>query len=107
MPHSKTGRKKSPKRILALPDLEHAKTAVLNSLTSASGQRTYEHAIGAPARDYVIWPVANSIRFSSSWGTFRFRRRNATWDNEQRRCVQQPARPALTTGGLQSAGSDW
>jgi hypothetical protein len=40
MPHSKTGRKKSPKRILALPDLEHAKTAVLNSLTSASGQRT-------------------------------------------------------------------
>jgi integrase len=51
MPHSKTGRKKSPKRILALPDLEHAKTAVLNSLTSASGQRTYEHAI----REFVGW----------------------------------------------------
>ena len=50
MPHSKTGRKKSPKRILALPDLEHAKTAVLNSLTSASGQRTYEHAI----REFVL-----------------------------------------------------
>ena len=28
-----------------LPDLEHAKTAVLNSLSSASGQRTYKHAI--------------------------------------------------------------
>ena len=51
MPHSKTGRKKLPKRILALPDLEHAKTAVLNSLTSASGQRTYEHAI----REFVGW----------------------------------------------------
>jgi integrase len=51
MPHSKTGRKKSPKRILALPDLEHAKTAVLNSLASASGQRTYEHAI----REFVGW----------------------------------------------------
>jgi integrase len=51
MPHSKTGRKKSPKRILALPDLEHAKTAVLNSLTSASGKRTYEHAI----REFVGW----------------------------------------------------
>jgi integrase len=51
MPHSKTGRKKSPKRILALPDLEHAKTTVLNSLTSASGQRTYEHAI----REFVGW----------------------------------------------------
>jgi integrase len=51
MPHSKKHRKKSPRRILALPDLEHAKTAVLNSLTSASGQRTYEHAI----REFVGW----------------------------------------------------
>lgn len=45
MAKSKSRRKKSPKRVLALPDLEHAKTAVLNSLTSVSGQRTYEHAI--------------------------------------------------------------
>ena len=45
------GKKKPPKRALALPDLEHAKTAVLNSLTSASGQRTYEHAI----REFVAW----------------------------------------------------
>ena len=45
MPKSKTRGKKSPKRVLALPDLEHTKTAVLNSLTSASGQRTYDHAI--------------------------------------------------------------
>ena len=51
MPKSKSRRKKSPKRVLALPDLEQAKTAVLNSLTSASGQRTYEHAI----REFVAW----------------------------------------------------
>ena len=51
MPQSKSRRKKSPKRVLALPDLEHAKTAVLNSLTSASGQRTYDHAI----REFVGW----------------------------------------------------
>src|SRR5262249_45934373 len=51
MPKSKSRKKKSPKRVLALPDLEHAKTAVLNSLTSASGQRTYEHAI----REFVAW----------------------------------------------------
>src|SRR5687768_9305571 len=51
MPKSKTRKKKSPKRVLALPDLEQAKTAVLNSLTSASGQRTYEHAI----REFVAW----------------------------------------------------
>jgi|HubBroStandDraft_6_1064221.scaffolds.fasta_scaffold1689235_2 hypothetical protein len=45
MPKSKSRKKKPPKRVLALPDLEHAKTSVLNSLTSASGQRTYDHAI--------------------------------------------------------------
>jgi integrase len=51
MPQTKSRRKKSPKRILALPDLEHAKTAVLNSLSSASAQRTYDHAI----REFVGW----------------------------------------------------
>ena len=48
---TKSRPKKPPKRVLALPDLEHAKTAVLNSLTSASGQRTYDHAI----REFVTW----------------------------------------------------
>jgi hypothetical protein len=38
-------KKKPPKRVLALPDLEQAKSAVLNSLTWSSGQRTYDHAI--------------------------------------------------------------
>ena len=51
MPKSQSGRKKIPKRVLALPDLEQTKTAVLNSLTSASGQRTYDHAI----REFVAW----------------------------------------------------
>ena len=51
MQKSTSRRKKTPKRVLALPDLEHAKTAVLNSLTSASGQRTYDHAI----REFVAW----------------------------------------------------
>ena len=40
MPKSKSRKKKRPKRVLALPYLEQAKMAVLNSLTSASGQRT-------------------------------------------------------------------
>src|SRR3954452_13741480 len=51
MPKTKSRKKKSPKRVLALPDLEQAKTAVLNSLTSASGQRTYDHAI----TEFVAW----------------------------------------------------
>jgi integrase len=50
MPQSKLRRKKSPKHVLAFPDLEHAKAAVLNSLTSASGQCTYDHA-----REFVAW----------------------------------------------------
>jgi len=48
---SKSRKKRSPKRVLAIADLEHAKTAVLNSLTSVSGQRTYDHAI----REFVAW----------------------------------------------------
>src|SRR5258708_5965155 len=51
MSKSKSRKKRPPKRVLTLPDLEHAKTAVLNSLTSASGQRTYDHAI----REFVAW----------------------------------------------------
>lgn len=47
----KTRRKKAPRRVLALPDLEHAKAAVLNSLTSISGQRTYDQAI----TEFVTW----------------------------------------------------
>src|SRR5881296_3642910 len=44
-------KKESPKRVLALPDLEQSKSAVLNTLTSKSGQRTYEHAID----EFVEW----------------------------------------------------
>ena len=48
---SKSQKKQAPKRRLALPDLEQAKLAVLNSLSSASGQRTYTHAID----EFVGW----------------------------------------------------
>jgi integrase len=44
-------KRRAPKRILALPDLEQSKAAVLNSLTSKSGQRSYDRAI----TDFVEW----------------------------------------------------
>ncbi len=44
-------RRGSTKSILCLPDLEHAKAAVLNSLTSADAQRGYRHAID----EFVDW----------------------------------------------------
>jgi len=47
-------KKRSPKRVLALPDLEQSKASVLNSLTSESGQGTYDHAI----TEFVDWYCA-------------------------------------------------
>ena len=38
-------RRSSNKSILRLPDLEHAKAAVLNGLNSADAKRSYRHAI--------------------------------------------------------------
>ena len=44
-------KRRPPKRSLAIPDLEQTKSAVLNGLTSKSGQRTYDHAIN----EFVDW----------------------------------------------------
>ena len=52
----KSRKKKAPRRLLALPDLEVAKSAVLNSLTSTSAKRTYEHAIDEFVRWYCSEP---------------------------------------------------
>jgi hypothetical protein len=41
----------STKSVLRLPDLEHAKAAVLNNLTSLDAQRGYRHAID----EFVDW----------------------------------------------------
>jgi hypothetical protein len=38
--------KRVPKNVLKLADLEQSKSAVLTSLSSASSQRSYDHAIG-------------------------------------------------------------
>jgi hypothetical protein len=42
---------KHPKAKLGLPDLEHAKAAVLNSLRSPESKRGYRHAI----YEFVEW----------------------------------------------------
>ena len=43
--------RRKPKRILRLPDLDHSKTAVLNTLSSPDSQRAYRFAID----DFVAW----------------------------------------------------
>ena len=40
----KRSKKRGPKAILRLLDLEHSKTAILNSLPSLSSRRSYDHA---------------------------------------------------------------
>jgi hypothetical protein len=48
----KSGRKKkAPKGVLRLPDLDYAKGAVLNALGSPESKRAYEFAID----DFVAW----------------------------------------------------
>jgi integrase len=44
-------RRPSPKRVLRLPDLDYAKTAVLNTLSSSDSRRSYRFAID----DFVTW----------------------------------------------------
>jgi site-specific recombinase XerD len=47
----KNKRKRTPKTVLKLPDLEQSKSAVLNSLPSVSSRRSYDHAI----REFIDW----------------------------------------------------
>ena len=48
---AKNKRKRNSKSVLKLPDLEQSKSAVLNSLTSQSSQRSYDRAI----REFIDW----------------------------------------------------
>lgn len=48
---AKSKRKRVPKTVLKLPDLEQSKSAVLNSFSSPSSQSSYDHAI----REFIDW----------------------------------------------------
>src|ERR1700691_3345317 len=47
----KTVKRRKPKTVLRLPDLEQSKNAVLNSLAAASSQESYGHAID----EFIGW----------------------------------------------------
>ena len=53
MAKKQSGKRKRrvPKTVLRLPDLDQAKSAVLNSLSSVNAQRGYQHAI----EEFVEW----------------------------------------------------
>jgi hypothetical protein len=58
---NKSKHKRTPKAVLKLPDLEQSKAAVLNSLTSVSSQRSYDHAI----RKFIECTVRNPVWLST------------------------------------------
>ena len=62
MKRGKRGRKASPKQSLNLPDLDHAKSAVLNSLPSKEPQRGYRRAID----EFVAWYCSERAYFFAS-----------------------------------------
>ena len=51
MKQKRNRRTSRPRRVLRLLDLEHARTAVLNSLSSPESQRGYRHAMD----EFVDW----------------------------------------------------
>ena len=61
--------KRPPKRVLALPDVEQSKAAVLNSLTSKSGQRAYDRAF----TDFVEWYCSEPRRSFNRTVVLRYR----------------------------------
>ena len=62
-------KKRPPKRVLALPDLEQSKATVLNTLTSKSGQRSYDRAI----TDFVDWYCSEARLAFNRTGVQRYR----------------------------------
>jgi hypothetical protein len=63
-----------PKKVLRLPDLEHAKSAVPDSLTSNEGRRCYCHAID----EFVDWYCSEPrLAFNRTVGSLEF-----CFDNE-------------------------
>jgi hypothetical protein len=72
MKRGKSKHRKAPKRVLRLPDLDHTKLAVLNTLGSPGSQRSYRFAID----DFITWYCSEPriafdktvvLRFAFSW----------------------------------------
>src|ERR1017187_2986690 len=62
-------RRNSTKSVLRLPDLEHAKAAVLNSLNSVDAKRGYSHAID----EFVDWYCSEPRLAFNRIGVLRYR----------------------------------
>src|ERR1700746_242743 len=75
-----------PKAVLRLPDLDQAKSAVLNSLTSADAQRGYRHAID----EFVEWYCSEPRLSELSCSVTEFTSNLATSLQGQSICAWEP-----------------
>jgi hypothetical protein len=64
---AKSKRKRVPKTVLKLPDLEQSKSAVLNSHASSSSKRSYDPAI----REFIEWYCSEQRQPPSQFSSFR------------------------------------
>ena len=69
-------RRPAPKRVLRLPDLDHSKAVVLNSLSSPDSQRSYRLAMD----DFIAWYCSEPRLAFSKTVVLRYR-----WELEARR----------------------
>jgi hypothetical protein len=81
------------KSVLGLPDLEHGKVAVLNSLTSLDLQRGYRHAID----EFVDWYCSEPRLALNRIVVLRYRfvpriPATCTWHGQPRSRCRAPAR---------------
>src|SRR6185295_4973491 len=62
-------KRRAPKTVLRLPDLDQAKSAVLNSLSSIDAQRGYWHAI----EEFIEWYCSEPRLSFSKTAVLRYR----------------------------------
>jgi hypothetical protein len=80
-------KRRSPRSVLRLPDLDHSKSSVLQSLGSVASQRTYGFAID----DFISWYCSEPrlafgrtvvLRIATTWNP-------ANWPPRPSTCVSQ------------------
>src|SRR5438105_9114148 len=104
--------KQIPKRVLHLPDLDFAKSAVLNTLRSSESKRSYRFAID----DFVAWYCSEPRLAFSKTVVLRYRlelesrRLSSSTMNLRLAAVRRLAYEATDTGGsffgIHGAGGD-
>ena len=103
----KPGGKRSARTTLRLPDLDHSKTSVLQSLGSVASKRTYGFAIN----DFIVWYCSEPrlafgrtvvLRYRYELEARRLARDVFTWD----KVVERIGKVLSVPAGLESSATN-